>query len=78
MKYKKIDCFFEKIYVSSIYSLKKENREFFDLVLREFNVKNNSIFVDDHEENLAIASEKGILSLLMDRKKVILIPNLKL
>ena len=68
MKYKKIECFFEKIYISSMYSLKKENGEFFDLVLKEFNVKDNSIFVDDHEENLTIAEEKGIHGLLMDRK----------
>lgn len=68
MKYKKIDKFFEKIYVSSMYSLKKENGKFFDLVLNEYNIKNNSIFVDDHEENLDVANQKEIYGLLMNRK----------
>lgn len=37
-------------------------------MLKDYDInESNAIFIDDHEENLDIAKEKGITGILMDR-----------
>ncbi len=69
MKHFGLDAFFDKIYVSSIYGVKKQNGDFFDVMLKDYDDINesNAIFIDDHEENLDVAKEKRITGILMDR-----------
>lgn len=68
MRYNQIDSYFRKIYVSSQYGCKKEEKIFFDYPIQEFNISaNEAIFVDDNPMLLRIAKEKGLQSILMDR-----------
>lgn len=73
MKEKEIFDYFEKIYVSSIYGQVKEDKLFFDNPIRDFNIKKfEAIFIDDNENLLNIAVEKGMKVKLMDREKKII------
>ena len=64
-----IDKYFTKIYVSSVYGKRKQDKVLFDYPINEFNIKENeAIFIDDNEKLLDIATEKGLSVLLMDRK----------
>lgn len=69
MRHFGLDTFFDRIYVSSIYGVKKQDGDFFDVMLKDYDDINesNAIFIDDHEENLDVAKEKGITGILMDR-----------
>lgn len=68
LKHWDIDKFFTKIYISSIYDCKKEQKVFFDFPINDFNIKNGeAIFIDDHEKLVEIAEEKGFIPILMDR-----------
>lgn len=68
MKDWNIDKYFEKIYVSSIYNAKKEEGILFDYPIKEFNIKDNeAIFIDDHENLVDIAKNKGMIPIVMDR-----------
>lgn len=68
----KISDYFEKVYISSIYGCLKRNRVFFDYPINDFNIKEGeALFIDDAEENLEAAKEKGLDVLLMDRKKLV-------
>lgn len=63
-----IDKYFEKVYVSSVYDAKKEEGILFDYPIKEFNIKDNeAIFVDDHENLVDIAFNKGMIPVVMDR-----------
>lgn len=65
----KIDKFFEKVYVSSIYKCQKKHGTFFDYPINDYNIKVNEVmFVDDNIELLHIAKEKGLIPILMDRE----------
>ena len=71
MKYWKLDEYFEKIYISSYYGIKKDNKAFFQKPIYDFNMgKNEIIFVDDSDYCLDTASSMGIQSIKMDRYKV--------
>ena len=61
--------YFEKIYISSIYSVEKKDKVFFDYPINELKIKpGEALFIDDNESNLDIAREKGFEVLLMDRE----------
>ena len=60
--------YFEKIYISSYYGLKKNNQKFFKLPMKEFKLKKEDIlFVDDSDVPLETATSLGIKVLKMDR-----------
>ena len=69
MKHYGIDKYFTRIYISSFYGTKKEEGTFFDILLKDVNIKpENAVFIDDHSKNLDIAKTKGIQGILMDRE----------
>lgn len=70
MKNYEIYEYFDKIYISSIYEYKKENKIFFDFPITDYNIKEGQvIFIDDNIDLLEIAEEKGLVPILMDRDK---------
>lgn len=69
MKNWKIDHYFEKIYVSSIYDCQKSDKIFFDYPILDYNIKHGeAIFVDDNINLVEISEEKGFIPILMDRE----------
>ena len=67
-----LDEYFEKMYISSYYGLKKDNQEFFKLPMKEFNLKvEDIVFVDDSDIPLNTASSLGLKVYKMDRTKTI-------
>lgn len=67
-----IDQYFTKIYISSIYGKRKKDKLLFDYPINEFNIKEKeALFIDDNEELLDIAVEKGMQVLHMDRNKTL-------
>lgn len=62
--------YFEKIYFSSFYGVRKKDKVFFDYPIKDFNIKSKqAIFVDDNEDLLKIAEEKGFIPKRMNREK---------
>ena len=60
--------FFQKMYISSYYGVKKDNKKFFKIPMKEFNLKKeNIIFVDDGDVPLETAMSLGIKVYKMDR-----------
>ena len=69
LKKYKLDHYFDKVYVSSLYGVEKQDRVFFDYPINEYNIKKGeALFIDDIEENLDAAVQKGFDVLLMDRE----------
>ena len=65
-----IHKYFEKVYVSSVYGVRKKDGLFFDIPISEYNIKpGEALFVDDNETLLDIAKEKNLDVALMDRHK---------
>lgn len=72
MDNRKLSKYFDKIYISSVYGTKKSNGDFFDILIDEYNIKENeAYFVDDNESLLDIAVMKGLEVRQMDREKVV-------
>ncbi len=72
LKKHNIDQYFTKIYISSVYGKRKQDKVLFDYPIKEFNIKENeALFIDDNEELLDIAIEKGLLVLHMDRNNLL-------
>lgn len=72
LKKHEIDKYFAKIYISSVYGNMKKDKVLFDYPINEFNIKENeALFIDDNEELLDIAVEKGMNVLHMDRNKTL-------
>lgn len=70
LKFYNIHDVFDKIYISSIYGQEKQDKEFFDNPIKDFNIKpGEAIFIDDNEKNLDIAESKGMDVRLMDRDR---------
>ena len=70
LKDNKLDRYFEKVYISSVYQTLKKDGLFFDYPIKDFNIKKGeALFIDDTEENLDAAIDKGFDVLLMDREK---------
>lgn len=62
--------FFDKLYISSVYHALKKDGVFFDYPIKDYNIKpHEALFIDDKEELLDIAKEKGFDCMLMDRYK---------
>lgn len=60
---------FDKVYVSSIYGQLKKDGIFFDNPINDFKIKKDeAIFIDDNEELLEIAKNKGLQVKLMNRE----------
>jgi len=72
LKKHNLEQYFTKIYISSVYGKRKQDKVLFDYPIKEFDIKKNeAIFIDDNEELLDIAVEKGLLVLHMDRNNVL-------
>lgn len=68
----KIEKYFNKVYISSIYQSQKRDKIFFDFPINDFDIKQGqAIFVDDNIDLLYIAEEKGLKPILMDRDNII-------
>lgn len=79
LKNNKIYDYFEKIYISSIYGVQKKEKVFFDYPIKDYKIqKGEAIFVDDNEELLDVASEKGLEVRLMNREKQEIISKYKM
>lgn len=72
LKRHNIEQYFTKIYISSVYGERKKDKTFFDYPIKDFNIKDNeALFIDDNEDLLDIAVEKGLSVFHMDRNKVL-------
>lgn len=79
LKNNNIYDYFEKIYISSIYGVQKKDRTFFDYPINDYNIrKSEAIFIDDNEELLDIAFEKGLDVRLMNRENEDIISKYKI
>lgn len=68
LEFYKLDKYFEKIYISSVYASTKIKGKLFEIAKREFNIKREeAIFVDDNVEILKVAENYGLIPVLMDR-----------
>lgn len=68
MKDNKIYKYFDKLYISSVYGVEKQDKELFDYPIKDYDIKDGeALFIDDCEANLDVAKEKGFDCLLMDR-----------
>ncbi len=60
--------YFDKVYISSVYGEEKRNGKFFDYLIDDYKIKpGEALFIDDFEENLDVAVNKGLDVKLMDR-----------
>ena len=61
--------FFVKTYYSHIIELRKPNRDIYDYVLKDADLKaSETMFIDDNADNIAMANEVGIIGILHDPK----------
>ena len=64
--------YFEKVYISSFYAELKREGVFFDHPVEDFKINpSDVIFIDDHEDILDVAHEKGFIVYQMDRKNTV-------
>ena len=69
LKYEGIHELFDKVYVSSICETSKNEARFFDMVINDYNIKENeAIFIDDFEDNLDIGIRKKLNVVMLDRE----------
>jgi putative hydrolase of the HAD superfamily len=72
LEYNKIDSYFEKIYISSVYGYKKSEKVLFDIAINDYHIlPNEAIFVDDNEHILDVAKKCNLIPILMDRDNLI-------
>ena len=72
MDYWDLSKYFEQIYISSVYGIKKDDKAFFQKPIYDHNLsKDHIIFVDDSDYCLDTSSAMGIKSIKMDRYKVV-------
>ena len=65
--------YFDDIYISSVYGENKKDKKLFDYPIRDYNIKEaEALFIDDNEQNLDNAKEKGLDVLLMNRENATL------
>lgn len=73
LKNNNIDKYFDKMYSSSDYGVKKEEGILFDYPINDFNIKDGeAIFIDDNESLLDVALTKGLIVRHMDRENKII------
>ena len=64
--------YFDKVYISSVYAELKREGIFFDHPIEDFMINpEDAIFVDDNENILDVAREKGFIVYQMDRKRTV-------
>ena len=69
LKYEGIYDLFDKVYVSSIYETSKKEDKFFDMVINDYDIKEEeAIFIDDSEDNLDIGYKKHMNVIMLDRE----------
>ena len=69
LKSEEIYDLFDKVYVSSIYETSKNEERFFDMVINDYNIKENeAIFIDDFEDNLDLGYKKQLNVIMLDRE----------
>lgn len=68
LEHYKLDKYFEKVYISSVYVSTKIKGELFEIAKSEFDIKNQeAIFVDDNPKIIEVAESYGLVPILMDR-----------
>jgi epoxide hydrolase-like predicted phosphatase len=78
---KNFDDYFDKVYYSCRVGLRKPNKEIFEMVLSENNLKpEETVFIDDSAQHVQSAGNCGINSFLLEKNKEIstLLKELKL
>lgn len=78
---KNFDDYFDKVYYSCRLGMRKPDREIFDLVLNQNNLKaEETVFIDDSPQHVKAAGEIGINSFLLQKNMEIgdLLKQLKL
>ena len=79
LKHYKLDTYFDKVYISSVYGCKKDEGLLFDYPIKDYNIKKGeALFIDDSERNLYEALKKDLDVLLMDREKELKISKYKI
>ena len=69
LKYEEIYELFDKVYVSSICETSKNEERFFDMVINDYDIKENeAIFIDDFEDNLDLGYKKHLNVVMLDRE----------
>ncbi len=69
LKYEGIHELFDKVYVSSICETSKNEEKFYDMVIHDYNIKENeAIFIDDFEDNLDMGYKKHFNVIMLDRE----------
>jgi len=69
LKYEEAFDLFDKVYVSSICETSKNEEKFFDMVINDYNIKENeALFIDDFEDNLDIGLRKKLNVIMLDRE----------
>ena len=68
--YKNLSELFDKVYLSYEVHLRKPNPQFYQMVLHENNLNpHETVFIDDSEQNLPIARQLGINTILLNQNK---------
>ncbi len=68
LKEAKLDQYFKKVYISSIYGTVKKEGTFFEYPIIDFGIKKEeAIFIDDNESLLEVGAQYGYHCMLMDR-----------
>ncbi len=68
LKYEEIYELFDKVYISSICETSKNEEKFFDMVINDYDIKENeAIFIDDFEDNLDLGYKKHLNVVMLDR-----------
>ncbi len=63
----KLDNFFEKAYYSHTSKMRKPDREFFELIIKENNLNTDkTVFIDDFPENIQTAQKMGLQTIYLN------------
>lgn len=60
---------FKKIYISSEYGYKKEDKALFEIALEDTNINDENFFIDDRLDLLDISTQYGFIPIIIDRDK---------
>ncbi len=68
LKHEGIYELFDKVYVSSICETSKKEEKFYDIIIDDYDIKENeAIFIDDFEDNLDLGYKKNFNVIMLDR-----------
>lgn len=69
LKHEGIYELFDKVYISSVCETSKNEERFFDMVINDYDIKENeAIFIDDFEKNLDLGYKKHLNVVMLDRE----------